>query len=391
MPDYDHRFLVSRLHIFNIHTALSCICSRGVRSLLIPTPSYKPHHRIPFGGLPMRAFSLFPKFPQIKSMRTLKAASLFLLSSTALSSGAYAADKVTLLTNWYAQAEHGGFYQAVATGIYQKYGLDVTIKMGGPQVNGIQLLAAHQADFILSYDFQVLSSAEAGIPVTTIATSFQYDPQGLMTHTDITGLDGLKNKTILVAGNNMTSWWPWLKEKYGYSDAQVRPYTFNLQPFFVNPDVAIQAYPSSEPFQAEQAHTKTKFFLFADQGYPPYSATIVAMQDTLKSKPDVAAKFVKASMEGWKSYLNNPAPANALIKKENPQMTDAQLAFGVAQLKKLKLVTGGDAATQGIGVMTDTRWKQTADYMIRTKLLKPTTDYHKAYTLKFIKDTKVLP
>lgn len=340
----------------------------------------------------MRAFSDLAQRLHLARMFPLNAASMLLVTSAlAVAPATYADDHVTLLTNWYAQAEHGGFYQALATGIYKKYGLDVTIKMGGPQVNDVQLLAAHQADFMLGYDFQVLSGVESGIPLTTIATSFQYDPQGLMTHDDVSSLAGLKNKTILVAGNNLTSWWPWLKAKFGYSDAQVRPYTFNLQPFILNPDVAIQAYPSSEPFQAEQAHVKSKFFLFADQGYPPYSATIVAMQDTLKSKPDVARRFVKASMEGWKSYLNNPAPGNVLIKKDNPQMSDAQLAFGIAQLKNLKLVTGGDAGTLGIGAMTDARWKKTAEYMISAKLLKPTTDYHQAYTLTFIQNAKVMP
>ncbi|HZZ10137.1 MAG TPA: ABC transporter substrate-binding protein, partial [Paraburkholderia sp.] len=182
---------------------------------------------------------------------------------------AHAEDHVTLLTSWYAQAEHGGFYQAVATGIYKKYGLDVTIKMGGPQVNGMQLLAGGQTDFLLGYDFQVLSSVEAGIPVTTVAAAFQYDPQGMMTHADVTSLAGLKSKTILVAGSGRTTWWPWLKAKYGYTEAQARPYTFNLQPFFADPNVAMQAYPSSETYQAEQAHANAHFFLFADDGYPP--------------------------------------------------------------------------------------------------------------------------
>lgn len=304
---------------------------------------------------------------------------------------ARAADPVTVLTSWYAQAEHGGFYQALATGIYRKYGLDVTIRMGGPQVNGMQLLAAGRADFILGYDFQVLSGVESGIPVTTVAASFQFDPQGMLTHDDVTSLAGLKGKTILVAGSGQTSWWPWLKAKYGYTDAQTRPYTFNLQPFFADGNVAMQAYPSSEPYQAGQAHVNTHFFLFADDGYPPYNTTIVTMRDTVKAKPDVVARFVKASMEGWKSYLADPAPGNALIRKDNPQMTDGQLAFGLAQMKKLRLVTGGDAATLGIGAMTDARWQKTYDYMVGAKLLKPSADWRSAYTLQFIQTAKVMP
>ena len=331
------------------------------------------------------------RFASGYSFITGAASAAALAASLLVAPLAHAEDHVTLLTNWYAQAEHGGFYQAVATGIYKKYGLDVTIRMGGPQVNSMQLLAGGQADFMLGYDFQTLSGVEAGIPVTTVAASFQYDPQGILTHADVTSLAGLKNKTILVAGSGRTSWWPWLKAKYGYTDAQSRPYTFNLQPFFADPNVAMQAYPSSETYQAEQAHANAHFFLFADDGYPPYNTTIVTMRETLKDKPDMVTRFVKASMEGWKSYLNDPAPGNALIRKDNPQMTDAQLAYGVAQLKKLKLVTGGDAATLGIGAMTDARWKKTFDYMVGAKLLKADTDYHKAYTLQFIQSAKVMP
>ncbi|MBB5499953.1 NitT/TauT family transport system substrate-binding protein [Paraburkholderia sp. MM5384-R2] len=317
--------------------------------------------------------------------------SIVLAASICSTTSAHADDHITILTSWYAQAEHGGFYQAQATGLYKKAGLDITIKMGGPQVNGMQLLVGGQADFILGYDFQVLSSVEAGIPVTTVAASFQFDPQGMLTHDDVKSLADLKGKTILVAGSGRTSWWPWLKEKYGYSDGQTRPYTFNIQPFFADANVAMQAYPSSETFQADRANVKTHFFLFADAGYPPYNTTIVGMKKTLAEKPDVVARFVKASMEGWKSYLANPAPGNALIKKDNPEMTDAQLAFGVAQLKKLKLVTGGDASTLGIGAMTDTRWKKTYDYMVGAKLLKASTDYKSAYTLQYIQNAKVMP
>lgn len=314
-----------------------------------------------------------------------------LIAGLAAPGAAHADDHVTLLTSWYAQAEHGGFYQAVATGIYRKYGLDVTIRMGGPQVNGLQLLAGGQADFMLGYDFQVLSAVQSGIPVTTVAAAFQFDPQGMLTHDDVKSLADLKGKTILVAGSGRTSWWPWLKAKYGYSDAQARPYTFNLQPFYADDNVAMQAYPTSETFETDQAHVKTHFFLFADDGYPPYNSTIVTMRDTLKNRPDVVARFVKASMEGWKSYLQNPAPANALIRKDNPQMSDAQLAYGLAQMKKLALVTGGDAAKSGIGTMTDARWKRTYDYMVSAGLLKADTDYRSAYTLQFVDNLKVMP
>ena len=302
-----------------------------------------------------------------------------------------AQDKVTVTTTWFAQAEHGGFYQAVATGIYKKYNLDVTVKMGGPQVNGMQLLLAGQTDFITGYDFAVLQGVEKGFPLVTVAAPFQFDIQGIMTHDDVPNLSSLKGKTILVAGTGTTYWWPWFKNKYGYSDAQMRPYTFNLQPFFADKNIAQQAFPSSEPYQAEQKGLKTNFFLLSDEGYPPYTGAITTTQKMIAEKPDVVARFVKASMEGWKSFMDNPAPAAELIKRDNPNMSDGQIAFGIKRMKELKVVSGGDAATLGIGAMTDARWKKTAEFMVAAGLLKPQTDWSKAYTLQFIKDVRVLP
>ncbi|MFT4174822.1 MAG: ABC transporter substrate-binding protein [Rhodocyclaceae bacterium] len=304
---------------------------------------------------------------------------------------AAAQDKVTFLTSWYAQAEHGGFYQAVAKGIYKKYGLDVTIKMGGPQVNGLQLLTAGQTDFMMGYDLQALSAVEKGLPVVTVAASFQKDLQGILTHDDVKSLSGLKGKTILIASSSHMTFWPWLKAKYGLADGQVKPYTFNMQPFIADANAVQQAYPSSEPFQADKAGVKAHFFLFADDGYPPYGTTIVTTQKTVTDKPDLVARFVKASLEGWKSYMADPAAANELIKKDNPKMGDEQIAYAIRRMKELKVLEGGDAAHQGIGVMTDARWKQTYDFMVSANLLKADTDYKKAFTTQFVKDAKVMP
>jgi NitT/TauT family transport system substrate-binding protein len=313
------------------------------------------------------------------------------LALAALPLAAAAQDKITFLTSWYAQAEHGGFYQALATGLYKKHGLDVTIRMGGPQVNGMQLMMAGQADMHMGYDFQVLKSIEGGLTPVTVATSFQHDLQGLMTHDDVKGLGDLKGKTILVATAGRSSWWPWMKQKYGYTEEQTRPYTFNLQPFFGDRNLAQQAYMSSEPFQAERAGVKARFFLFAHDGFPPYGTTIVATQKIVKERPDVVQRFVRASMEGWKSYVANPAAANELIKKDNPNMKDDQLAYALAKLKEQNLITGGDAAKMGIGVMTDERWKKTHEYMVSAGLLAPNVDVRQAYTTQFVKDLKVMP
>jgi NitT/TauT family transport system substrate-binding protein len=318
-----------------------------------------------------------------------RAAIAAVLGLACASTAAPAADKVTFITSWFAQAEHGGFYQAKATGLYEKAGLDVTVKMGGPQVNGMQLLLAGEADLMMGYDFQVLKALEQGFPVITVGTSFQYDLQGIMTHDDVNSLAGLKDKTILVATSGRTTWWPWLKAKFHYTEEQAKPYTFNLQPFFADNNTVQQSYPSSEPFQALKQGVPVKFFLFAKDGYPPYGTTMVTTRAFVDKNPDVVARFVKASLEGWKSYMSNPGPANALIKAENPKMGDEQIAFGIEQMKALKVLDGGDAATMGIGIITAARWKATYDFMVAAGLLKPEVDWHAAFTDRFVKDLKL--
>ncbi len=325
-------------------------------------------------------------------MSRARIACMMTAAATLLGIGhADAADKVTFLTSWYAQAEHGGFYQAKAAGLYDKANLDVTIKMGGPQVNGMQLLLGGEADVVMGYDFQVLSGVAKGLPVITIATSFQKDLQGMMTHADVKDLAGLKDKTILIATPGRTTWWPWVKSKFGYTEAQTQAYTFNLQPFFADDNVAQQSYPSSEPFQALQKNVPVNFFLFADYGYPPYGTTMVTTTKFVAEHPDVAGRFVKASLEGWKSYLEgDPSPANALIKADNPKMSDAQIAFGIKRMNELHIVDGGDAKTMGIGIMTDARWKADYDLMTSDDLLPKDTDWHKAFTTQFVNDLKIM-
>jgi NitT/TauT family transport system substrate-binding protein len=252
-------------------------------------------------------------------------------------------------------------------------------------------MLAGQADMHMGYDFQVLKTLEAGGDPVTVATSFQHDLQGLMTHDDVPNLGALKNKTILVATAGRTSYWPWLKQKFGYTEDQVRPYTFNLQPFFADKNIAQQGYMSSEPFQAQKQGVKAKFFLFAHDGFPPYGTTIVATHKLVKEKPDAVKRFVQASMEGWKSYMQNPAAGNALIKKDNPHLQDDQLAYALSKLKEHKLIDGGEAAKSGIGTMTDARWRETHKYMVSAGLLKPDVDVQRAYTLQFVKDIKVMP
>ena len=329
------------------------------------------------------------------SLRPRLLPALVLLSAALASAAAQAGEKFVFTTNWYAEAEHGGFYQALATGLYKKAGLDVTIRMGGPQVNIMQLMAAGQSDCIMGYDVQTFAGWEQGIESVTVAAVMQKDPAVLIGHPGVVDrMEDLKGKPILIGAASHTTFWPWLKATYGLKESQARPYTFNIQPFLADKNVVQQGYLSSEPYAIERAaHFKPTVLLLADHGWPPYATTIACMAGTVKARPKAIAAFVRASMEGWKSYLEgDPAPANALIKKANPDMTDDLLAYGIHVMKADGIVMSGDAVRQGIGIVTDARMKTTYDLLVAMKLLDPTkVDLKKTYTTEFVKDLKVMP
>ena len=289
--------------------------------------------------------------------------------------------KITFLTSWFAEAEHGGFYQAKALGLYEKAGLDVTIKMGGPQVNGMQLLTGGAADIVVGYDIQVLKSIENGLPVTTIGACFQFDLQGVMTHADVPSIAALKGHKVLIAASSHQTYWPWLKQRFGFTDDMAGVDTFNLQPFLLDKTLAMQGYPSSEPFEAAQMKEPVNFYLFADAGYPPYGTTMVTTNAFLEKNPEAAAAFVKASLEGWAEYLKNPAPGNRLIKIDNPKMPDDQIAFAVDWMVKNHVLDRGGVA---VGSMTEARWQATRDFLVQANLLKPDVPWKKAFTTKYV-------
>lgn len=322
--------------------------------------------------------------------RTLVTGAAALATATAIARPARAATKMTFLTSWFAQAEHGGFYQALATGAYRKAGLDVSIRMGGPQVNGLQLLTAGEAEIIMGYDIQTLASVEKGLPVVTVGTSFQYDLQGLMTHPDINGIADLKGHTILIASTSHATFWPWLKQRFGFTDDMAGAYTFNLQPFLLDKSLAVQGYATSEPFEARKQEPGVKFFLLASDGYPPYGSTMVTTRGFIAKNPEAVAGFVRASLEGWRDYVSNPEPGNVLIKRDNPKMTDDRIAYAIQEMKALKVLNGDAAATEGIGVMTEARWQKTYDFLVKGNLMKPSTDWRRAFTLDYVKNLRIM-
>jgi NitT/TauT family transport system substrate-binding protein len=306
-------------------------------------------------------------------------------------SSAQAPDKIVFATDWLAQAEHGGFYQALAEGTYRKHNLDVTIRMGGPQVNGLQLLAAGQLDVAMADALQVLSATEQNVPLTTIAATFQKNPTVLIAHPGVARIEDLKGKPIAIGTASNTTFWPWLKGKYGFADDQKRPYGFSVQPFLADPALSQQGFATSEPFSIEKAGVKPVVFLLADLGYPPYSEALVVTRDAAGKRADALRRFVLASAEGWKSYLANPVPGNALIRKDNPEMSEELLAYGLRKMKEYAIVDGGDAKTAGLLTMTNARWQATLDFLRGAGLAKAGTDYTKAWTLDVVKDVRVLP
>jgi NitT/TauT family transport system substrate-binding protein len=311
-----------------------------------------------------------------------------LASALGMLSPAAAADKVVFGTNWKAQAEHGGFYQALAKGIYARYGLDVTIRPGGPTVNHPQLLAAGKIDFNMGgTSFGAVNYVAAGIPVVTVASMFQKDPQVLIAHEGegVTDLASLKGRPIMISTAARNEYWQWLKGTYGFTDDQIRTYTFNPAPFLADPKAVQQGYVSSEPYALAKAGAKTHVLLLADAGYSSYSTTIEVRQDLVDKNPDLVQRFVDASILGWQDYLNgDPSPGNALIKADNPEMTDDQIAYSIKAMKEYGIVESGDALTLGIGAMTDSRWKTFFDFAAKAGVYPADLDYRKAYTLRFV-------
>jgi NitT/TauT family transport system substrate-binding protein len=326
-------------------------------------------------------------------MRFASALALFIAVMTfafpAAPAGAQTLDKVTFGTNWVAEAEHGGFYQAFADGTYQKYGLDVTIVPGGPQINNRILLAVGKLDFFMSANtLQSFDAVEQKVPTLAVAAMFQKDPQVLIAHPDVgvESFKGLKDMTVFISREGMVGYFQWLKAEYKFSDAKVKPYTFNPQPFLADKMSAMEGYVTSEPFAIEkQAGFKPKVFLLADYGFSSYSTLIETRRDLVENKPDLVQRFVDASIVGWYHYLyGDNSAANALIKKQNAEMTDDQLAYSVAKLKEYGIVDSGDTLKLGIGAMTDARYAGFLDKMVRAGVVKPTVDFRKAYTLRFV-------
>jgi len=318
--------------------------------------------------------------------RLVLAAAAVLMGSAAQ---AQPLDKVTFATNWVAEAEHGGFYQALADGTYRKHGLDVTILPGGPNVNHRLQLVAGKIDFYMSANtLQAFDAVAQNVPTLVIASMFQKDPQVLLAHPDqgIEKFADLKKLTLFISKEGLVSYFQWMKQEFGFNERQVKPYNFNPQPFLADKRSAMQGYVTSEPFAVEkQGKFKPRIFLLADEGFGSYSTLIETRRDLVQKKPDMVQRFVNASIVGWYHYLyGDNSVANARIKRDNPEMSDDLIAYSIARMKEYGMVDSGDSLKLGIGAMTDERMKGFFDKMVTAGVVKRGIDYKKAYSLQFI-------
>jgi NitT/TauT family transport system substrate-binding protein len=322
----------------------------------------------------------------MQAMSRLLGVAVIVLSA----SPSLALDKVTFATNWRAEAEHGGFYQALADGTYAKYGLDVTIVQGGPQTNNRLLLAAGRIEFDMGANMiQAFNAVAANVPIVAVAAMFQKDPFILMSHPG-EGLDHFadlpKATSAFIGTDALVSVYQWLHQSHGFSFSIVRPYTFNSAPFIADPHSIQQGYATSEPYAiAREGGFTPNVFLAADYGYQSYSTTIEVRRDFIATNPDLVQRFVNASIVGWYHYLyGDNTKANALIRKDNPDISEDQLAYSVAAMKKYGIADSGDALSLGIGAMTDRRMQAFFEQMVAAGLFKSDLDYRQAYTTQFV-------
>ncbi len=320
----------------------------------------------------------------MRFMRSLVIVLPFIIST------AHAADmeKVTFGTNWLAQAEHGGFYQAVADGTYAECGLDVTILPGGPQVNNRALMLAGKIHFHMGGDLiAAFNSVEQNIPVVSVAAIFQKHPQVILAHPGkAEKFEDLKDLTLLIGDNGFRTYYPWMKAQYGFTDEQRVPYTFNPAPFLADENKGMQGYLSSEPYVVEKEGGFTpEVFLIADAGYSTYATTIETMAETIENKPEVVQCFVDGSIKGWYNYLyNDRAAADELIKADNPEMSDDKIAYAIDKMLERGIVDSGDALEMGIGALTDEKAADFFNKMVEAGVLSPDIEYSNAYNTSFV-------
>lgn len=302
---------------------------------------------------------------------------------------AQALEAVVFAADWKAQAEQGGFYQAKALGLYEKAGLDVTLRGGGPGVNIPQLLGVGAIDFGMgSNSFIPLNMVRAGVPAKAVMAAFQKDPQVLITHPrdDISTLADIKERPVMIADASINAFWVWLRAKYDFSDRQIRKYTFNLAPFLVNKEAIQQGYVTSEPYTiATRGGFEPQVFLLSDYGYPSYAAMVLAQNQLIEQRPELVQAFVNASIEGWQSYVyGDPTPGNQLILAANPDMRQDIIDQAIEQIRSRAMLASSDTEKNGLGAMSRARWQSFFTTMSENGVYRKSLDWQNAFTTKFV-------
>jgi len=311
------------------------------------------------------------------------------LTATLIASTAWANDKVTFATNWLAQGGHGGFYQALADGTYEKYGLEVDIQMGGPQMNNRPMLPAGKVDFLMTGNLLLsMDSVRNEIPTIVVASYFEKDPQAIIAHKgQYSGWDDLSNAPeILVSKDGQFSFWKWMTAEHGFKDESLRPYGYNLAAFLNDEKMVQQAYGTAEPIYAAAAGADVETYLLADQGWSTYSTTIEARVDMVENNPNLVQRFIDASTVGWYNYLyGDNAAGNAAIISANPDQTLEKLTKEALQLKSLGIIDSGKQLEVGIGAIDMARVRAFYNLAVEAGILEAgSVDVSKVATAQFV-------
>ena len=318
---------------------------------------------------------------------------LFLSLCYASAFGSTTIRKIVFGLSWFAQAQDGGYYQAIAKGYYKNVGLDVKIVQGGPDVHGQQLLVAGQYQVLMGKALNTIVAASRGLPVITVATIFQKSPAAILAHWHILKPVDLAShgNRILVSPSEQNTWWPWAMRRFGYSSRQEGIYTGSIIPFLVDRNIAEQTYMGTDGYYLLKQKRRFRTFLLADYGYPEYSETIETTRQMLEKHPIIVKKFVRASLEGWVSYLRNPEPGDKLIELANKHQSGGLLRYGYISLKHNGLILDGKVLKQGLGIMSNKRWLKIDQVAVRNHLVKSSFDYKRCYTLSVINSIHVTP
>ena len=275
-------------------------------------------------------------------------------ASAPASSDAPALVPVILQTNWYAEAEYGGYYQALAKGYYKEAGLDVRIQQGGPGAYPVQKIAANQVQFAVARSDDIILAARQKLPVLMLSAQLEHDPQIICLHdqSPVHGFAGLGGRSIMAEPGS--AWISYIQKKYRVVINTI-PENYGNAQFLADPNFIQQGFITNEPFIFDRLKVPNRFLLISDSGYDPYRA-LCTNQAYARDHPDVVRAFVQASIRGWADYLHgDPAPATALISKDYAESTPEVLAFAREKILHYQVAAGDPAKGERIGLITRKR------------------------------------